>query len=108
MFYFFLFIYNVDRSEEKIRLIEAYLRATSQLRDYTAEGEDPVFSQNVGLDLSTVVSSVSGPKRPNDRVSVSDMKVDFANCLRNKVCLWQSVYRKIEGLHYILSNFIGN
>lgn len=32
-----------------------------------------------------MVSSVSGPKRPNDRVSVTDMKADFANCLSNKV-----------------------
>jgi len=37
------------------------------------------------LDLSTVVSSVSGPKRPHDRVSVSDMQIDFRNCLVNKV-----------------------
>lgn len=81
----FLLKKYTDRSEEKIRLIEAYLRATSQLRNYSAEGEDPVFSQYVGLDLGTVVSSVSGPKRPNDRVSVADMKADFANCLSNKV-----------------------
>lgn len=68
-------------------MIEAYLRATGQLRNYNAEGEDPVFSQSIGLDLSTVVSSVSGPKRPNDRVSVTDMKADFANCLKNKVSI---------------------
>lgn len=77
----------LDRSDERIRLIEAYLRATNQLRDYSSEEEDPIFSQNVGLDLGTVVSSVSGPKRPNDRVSVTDMKADFASCLRNKVGL---------------------
>lgn len=69
-------------------MIEAYLRATGQLRNYGAEDEDPVFSQYVGLDLGTVVSSVSGPKRPNDRVSVTDMKADFASCLRNKVSVW--------------------
>lgn len=61
------------------------MRATGQLRNYDEENEDPVFSQYVGLDLGTVVSSVSGPKRPNDRVSVTDMKADFASCLRSKV-----------------------
>lgn len=42
--------------------------------------------QVVELDLSSVVTSVSGPKRPHDRVSVSDMKKDFNECLVNKVC----------------------
>ena len=41
--------------------------------------------QIVELDLSSVLPSVSGPKRPHDRVSVQDMKVDFAECLNNKV-----------------------
>lgn len=62
------------------------------MRDYDQPGQDPVFSETVTLDLSTVVSSVSGPKRPNDRVSVADMKADFASCLRNKVRLC-SVYQ---------------
>ena len=37
------------------------------------------------LDLSAVVPSLSGPKRPHDRVAVSDMKADFQQCLQNKV-----------------------
>ncbi len=41
--------------------------------------------QIVELDLSTVVPCCSGPKRPHDRVSVSDMKTDFASCLTNKI-----------------------
>ena len=45
------------------------------------------FHQVVELDLSQVVPSVSGPKRPHDRVSVSDMSKDFAECLQNKVTL---------------------
>ncbi|GJQ67339.1 hypothetical protein Trydic_g8235 [Trypoxylus dichotomus] len=79
------YLRQTNRPEEQIRLIEAYLKATGQLRDYSSGDQDPVFSESVGLDLSTVVSSVSGPKRPNDRVSVTDMKRDFANCLTNKV-----------------------
>lgn len=55
------------------------------IRNYDDPSEDPVFSEVVTLDLATVVSSVSGPKRPHDRVSVSEMKNDFNMCLRNKV-----------------------
>ena len=36
-------------------------------------------------DLSTVVSSLTGPKRPHDHVALSEMKEDFHNCLDNKV-----------------------
>ncbi|CAL1299564.1 unnamed protein product [Larinioides sclopetarius] len=44
-----------------------------------------LFLQTVTLDLATVVSSVSGPKRPHDRVPVQEMKKDFQSCLVNKV-----------------------
>nr|XP_023013723.1 cytoplasmic aconitate hydratase-like [Leptinotarsa decemlineata] len=79
------YLRQTNRSEKQIKIIEEYLKATKQLRNYSSELPEPVFSQNVGLDLATVVSSVSGPKRPNDRVSVSNMKEDFLNCLTNKI-----------------------
>lgn len=79
------YLRQTSRSESQIQVIEAYLKATGQLQDYNKGDKEPSFSHVVELDLSTVVSSVSGPKRPNDRVSVTDMKVDFANCLKNKV-----------------------
>lgn len=41
--------------------------------------------QIIELDLSTIVTSVSGPKRPHDRVAVSNMQEDFRSCLTNKV-----------------------
>lgn len=43
------------------------------------------FFKVITLDLSTVMSSLSGPKRPHDRVPVTLMKQDFAECLVNKV-----------------------
>lgn len=82
-----------------MKVIEAYYKATGQLRTNT-----PVFSQVLTLDLATVVSSVSGPKRPNDRVTVSDMKNDFRLCLTNKVgdfliktnCGYENVRKKCK------------
>lgn len=79
------YLCQTNRSKEKIAIIEAYLRATKQFRDYNNPDQDPIFSEVVELDLSTVVTSVSGPKRPQDRVSVSVMKKDFQECLTNKV-----------------------
>lgn len=62
------------------------------LRNYDDENQNPNFSEVVTLDLGTVVSSVSGPKRPHDRVSVVDMKIDFKNCLINKVGIFSNYY----------------
>ncbi|CAL1674193.1 unnamed protein product [Lasius platythorax] len=79
------YLKQTGRSEEHINRIEKYLRSVRMLRNYDDASQDPIFSEVVTLDLSTVVSSVSGPKRPHDRVSVSDMQIDFRNCLVNKV-----------------------
>ncbi|XP_071552890.1 cytoplasmic aconitate hydratase-like isoform X2 [Panulirus ornatus] len=73
------------REESKIAQIEAYLKAVKMYRDFSDASQDPVFSEVVTLDLAEVVPSLSGPKRPHDRVSVSSMKEDFHQCLGNKV-----------------------
>ena len=74
-----------DRSPEKIAYVEAYLKAVGMFRNFNDSKEDPVFSEIYGLDLSTVVPSLSGPKRPQDRVPASQMKQDFNRCLVDKV-----------------------
>lgn len=74
-----------NRDEHHVKLTESYLKAVKLFRDYSDASQDPVYSQVFTLDLATVVSSVSGPKRPHDRVSVSSMKDDFLQCLTNKV-----------------------
>ncbi|XP_011347901.1 cytoplasmic aconitate hydratase isoform X2 [Ooceraea biroi] len=79
------YLRQTGRSEEHINRIERYLTSVRMLRNYDDPRQDPIFSEVVTLDLSTVVSSVSGPKRPHDRVAVSDMQMDFRNCLVNKI-----------------------
>jgi aconitase A len=44
-----------------------------------------LFLQVIEIQLSSFIPYVSGPKRPQDRVAVSDMKVDFHSCLKEKV-----------------------
>ena len=53
------------------------------MRDYRAK-DNVQFTDVLELDLSTVEPCLSGPKRPHDRVPVSDMKKDFLDCVPNK------------------------
>ena len=63
------------RSEELVSLVEAYTKAQGLFR--TDETPDPEFSDLVELDLSTVTPSLAGPKRPQDRVELAEMKQQF-------------------------------
>jgi aconitate hydratase len=66
------------RSTEQVALVEAYAKAQGLWHDPSRE---PVFSEYLELDLSTVVPSIAGPKRPQDRVSLSDAKEAFREAL---------------------------
>lgn len=77
-----------DRSAEQIAYVEAYMKAAGMFRDFNNADQDPVFTQTYELDLTTVVPSLSGPKRPQDRVSQSDLKLEFKQCLSNKVLIF--------------------
>ena len=59
------------RSEEQIELVEKYAKRSGLWHDPSVE---PRFSEYVELDLADVVPSISGPKRPQDRISLSDSK----------------------------------
>ncbi|CAG0895999.1 unnamed protein product, partial [Darwinula stevensoni] len=71
--------------KEAIGRIEAYLKTVKMYRQYEDAAQDPVFSKVVELDLGNVVPSVSGPKRPQDRISVDELKQEFLSNLTNKV-----------------------
>ncbi|CAJ0933251.1 unnamed protein product [Ranitomeya imitator] len=74
----------LSREEDKVKYIQMYLEAVGLFRDFSNTDQDPDFTQVIELDLSTVVPCCSGPKRPQDKVSVSDMKTDFESCLGAK------------------------
>ena len=61
-----------NRDPKRIRLVEAYTNAQGMFR--TDESPDPVFSQTLTLDLSTIEPSLAGPKRPQDRVPLKNSK----------------------------------
>jgi len=68
------------RSEHQIKLVEAYTKAQGLFR--TAATPDPVFTDTLELDLSTVVPSLAGPKRPQDRIALTQMKANYAEAYR--------------------------
>src|SRR5690242_12667111 len=67
------------RSEEHVALVEAYTRAQGLFR--TDETPDPVFTDTIELDLSTVEPSLAGPRRPQDRVPLSKASTMFRDAL---------------------------
>jgi len=68
------------RNPEEIALVEAYAKAQGMWHD---PSQEPKFSEYLELDLSTVVPSIAGPKRPQDRVELSTSKASFARDLKN-------------------------
>ncbi|HUG60282.1 MAG TPA: aconitate hydratase AcnA [Methylomirabilota bacterium] len=75
------------RTAERIALVEAYTREQGMFR--THETPDPVFTDSLSLDLRTVVPSLAGPKRPEGRVSLGDVKAGFAAAMETE-------YRKAD------------
>ncbi|RLM84435.1 hypothetical protein C2845_PM04G25960 [Panicum miliaceum] len=73
------------RSDEKVEMVEAYLRANNMFVDYNETQTERAYSSYLELDLADVEPRVSGPKRPHDRVALKDMKADWHACLSNKV-----------------------
>jgi len=67
------------RPPETVALVEAYAKAQGMWRD--ADTPDATYSAVLDLDLSSVVPSLAGPKRPQDRVALTDMKTAFDEAL---------------------------
>ncbi|WP_062242963.1 aconitate hydratase AcnA [Brevibacterium epidermidis] len=68
------------RTDEQIQLVEDYAKTQGLWHDPENEVE---YSEYIELDLSTVVPSISGPKRPQDRIELSDAKNQFAKDIHN-------------------------
>ena len=67
------------REIETLELVEAYAKAQGMWRDINTK--DPIFSSTLELDLTEIKPSLAGPKRPQDRVLVSELKENFMSTL---------------------------
>ena len=70
------------RSAEQVALVETYAKEQGLWHDPSHE---PVYSEYIELDLSTVVPSIAGPKRPQDRIALSDAKSAFRKSIHDYI-----------------------
>ena len=68
------------RPTELIELVDAYAREQGMF--HTPESEEPTFSDTIELDLASVEPSIAGPRRPQDRIALTDAKAAFIESLR--------------------------
>ena len=73
------YLEQTGRDKERVKLVEAYARAQGMFRD--ASTPEPEFTDTLALDLDTVAPSLAGPKRPQDRVLLSESKQKFLAAL---------------------------
>jgi len=69
------------RPHEQIELVQAYAKANGMWHDENSE--EPTYTDTLRLDLATVVPSIAGPKRPQDRVPLSISKQAFAHAIQD-------------------------
>ncbi len=67
------------RSEQQIALVEAYAKAQGLFR--VTGAPEPVYTSVLELDLSTIVPTIAGPRRPHERVALSDAKANWQSLL---------------------------
>lgn len=73
---------RITAREDVVDLVEAYTKEQGIFR--TDDTPDPVYTDTLELDISTVEPSMAGPSRPQDRVSLKDLKTSFENSLKEK------------------------
>ncbi|BCG57230.1 aconitate hydratase AcnA [Paenibacillus sp. URB8-2] len=97
------YLRSTGRPDELVDLVETYYKAQGMFR--TAETPDPVFSDTIELDLASVVPSLAGPKRPQDRIELTHMKENFEGIIRTPVDKGgyglsdEKIAQKVELLH---------
>lgn len=89
------------RDEERIALVEAYAKANGMWRD---EKYNPVYTDTLHLDMSEVVPSISGPKRPQDRIDLADAASTFAAHMESEFKRPPDLRVAVEGKDYSLSS----
>jgi len=94
------FLKSTGRDDDQVALVEAYAKEQGMWRD--AASADPIFTDTLELDISTVEPSLAGPRRPQDRVSLSEMPNNFASELPS----WDASRGKVavEGEDYNLDD----
>ncbi|MEL6503341.1 MAG: aconitate hydratase AcnA [Pseudomonadota bacterium] len=97
------YLESTGRDDDRIKLVEDYAKAQGMWRD--SDSADPVFTDTLELDLADVVPSISGPKRPQDRVVLAGADKAFADTMKNEFGKEGRGERfAVEGENYDLGN----
>jgi aconitate hydratase len=97
------------RSEKQVALVEAYSKEQGLWlnTDDNTEDNDPVFTSTLGLDLSTVVASLAGPKRPQDRIDLTKAAESFNSDLATVYKVIPAIFNHeyaVEGANFKLKH----
>jgi len=90
------------RDPERVALVEAYSKAQGMFRD--TNSPDPVFTSTLELDLSSVVPSISGPKRPQDRIVLANAKQAFIEGLPKEFGKTEDTRVPVEGEEFSIGH----
>ncbi|MEQ8406591.1 MAG: aconitate hydratase AcnA [Oceanicaulis sp.] len=92
------------REESRVELVETYAKAQGMFRP--ERSEEPVYTDTLHLDLSTVVPSLAGPKRPQDRVALTEAADEFAKVLHSEFGKGDdgAKRQKVEGEDYSIGH----
>jgi len=90
------------RDDDRVALVEAYAKAQGMWRD--AASPDPVFTDTLELDLGAVVPSLAGPKRPQDRIALTDMSKAFDEGFETLSGRQQGKSAAVAGADYTLDD----
>ncbi|MBL9053019.1 MAG: aconitate hydratase AcnA, partial [Tabrizicola sp.] len=95
------YMHMTGRDEGRIALVEAYAKANGMWRgpDY-----DPIYTSTLHLDMGEIVPAISGPKRPQDYLPLTDAKSSFAKEMDTSFKRPQGVEVAVEGQDYKLSS----
>jgi aconitate hydratase len=95
------YLHMTGRDEGRIALVEAYAKANGMWRDETY---DPIYTSTLHLDMGTIVPAISGPKRPQDFLPLTDAKASFAKEMDGSFKRPQHVEIPVKGEAYTMSS----
>ena len=90
------------REEDRVALVEAYSKAQGMFRD--GDTVDAEYTDTLYLDLNDVVPSISGPKRPQDRVNLDEAKEKFAAALAGEFAKTDEPQSPVEGKEFSITH----
>lgn len=97
------YLHKTGRDENRISLVEAYAKENGLWR---GEEYHPIYTDELSLDMSTVVPAVSGPKRPQDHTPLTEAKASFEKVISERKTSQKNkrIKQKVEGQDYSLQD----